>query len=56
MDDKKYIFKSDNMWNDPERIILEKNIQTFPVYINSEKINEYVVDIEEITEDIVDLS
>lgn len=55
-DSKKYIFKSDNLWYNPENIINERNIKTFPVYINRENIEEYVVDIEQITEDIVDLS
>lgn len=56
IDNKKYIFKSDNIWNNPENIIEERKIETFPVYINREKIKEYVVDIEQITENIVDLT
>lgn len=54
-DNKKYLFKSDNIWIDPENIIEEKNIKTFPVYINENKINQYFIDIDEITKDIVDL-
>lgn len=55
-DNKKYIFKSDNIWNNPESIIQERNIDVIPVYINRNKINEYVMDIDNITENIVDLT
>lgn len=55
-DNKKYIFESDIIWYDPENIINERNIETFPVYINRENIEEYVVDIEQVTENISDLS
>lgn len=52
-DSKKYIFKSKNIWIDPENIIQEKNIKQFPVYINNK--NKYVIDIDMLTEDVVDL-
>lgn len=56
IDDKKYIFKSDNIWINPENIINEKNIKTFPVYINRDNIKEYVVDTHEIENNVVDLT
>lgn len=55
-DNKKYIFKSDNIWFNPEVIISQKNIKTFPVYINLEKISEYYVDIDELEENVIDLT
>ena len=56
IDNKKYTFKSDNIWTNPESIIQERNIKMFPVYINREKIKDYLVDIEQITKNVVDLS
>ena len=56
IDGKKYLFRSQNIWENPENIIREKNIETFPVYINPNKIKQYVVDIDEIVKDIVDLT
>lgn len=53
-DNKKYIFKSENIWINPEPIIEEKNITQFPVYISKNR-KKYVVDIESITKAIVDL-
>lgn len=55
-DNKKYIFKSENIWFNPENIIQERNIKTFPVYINKNKIEEYLVDIENISENVIDLT
>ena len=52
-DGKKYIFRSANIWINPENIIIEKNIKQFPVYINDKM--KYTVDIDSLTEDIVDL-
>ena len=52
-DNKKYIFKSKNIWIDPEYIIQEKGIKQFPVYIDDKM--KYIVDIDVLTEDIVDL-
>lgn len=55
-DNKKYILKSKNIWTNPENIIEEKNIKTFPVYINQENKKQYIIDVDVLTEDIVDLS
>lgn len=55
-DNKKYIFKSENIWQNPERVILERNIDMFPVYINRKNIKKYIVDIEKIEENVVDLT
>ena len=46
IDQKKYIYKSVNLWTDPEDIIRQKNIKTFPVYIDRKNKKKYVVDIE----------
>ncbi len=54
LDGNKYIFKSKNIWINPENIIEEKNIQQFPVYIDNNK-KKYTIDIEILTENIVDL-
>ena len=53
-DNKKYIFKSKNIWINPENTIQEKNIKQFPVYIGN-NMKKYVVDIDVLTKDIVDL-
>ena len=55
-DNKRYIFESDNIWYNVENIINERNIDKIPVYINRDKIEEYVVDVEQVTKDIVDLT
>ena len=49
-----YIFKSKNIWINPENIIKEKNIKQFPVYIDNNK-KKYTIDIEFLTKNIVDL-
>lgn len=49
-DGKKYIFKSNNIWVNPENIILERDIKIFPVYINLENAKQYFVDVECLTE------
>ncbi len=54
LDSKKYIFKSKNIWINPEKIIEEKNIRQFPVYIDNNK-KKYAIDIDILTENIVDL-
>ena len=53
---KKYLFKSENLWFNPEQYILENNITTFIVFINPNKIEEYVVDISSIKNNVVDLT
>ena len=55
-DGKTYIFKSNNMWMNPENKIEEQNITTFPIYIDLEDKKNYMVDIDSLTEDVVDLS
>lgn len=55
LDNKKYIFKSKNIWINPEKIIEEKNIKQFPVYIDDNNIKKYIVDVDVLTDDIVDL-
>lgn len=55
LDNKKYIFKSKNLWINPESIILEKNIKQFPIYIDESNKKKYIVDTDSLTEDIVDL-
>lgn len=55
LDNKKYIFKSKNIWINPEHIIEEKNIKQFPVYIDNNNKKKYVIDIDNLTENIVDL-
>ncbi len=47
---EKYKFKSKNIWKNPEGIIEEKNIKQFPVYINSQDLSKYAVDIDELKE------
>lgn len=55
-DNKKYTFKSENIWDDPQRIIEEKNIKTVPVYINPESKKQYFMDIDYIfDEDTLDI-
>ena len=46
---KKYIFKSKNIWINPTKIIEEKNIKQFPVYIDNNR-KKYFVDIDILTE------
>ena len=46
LDSKKYIFKSKNIWINPENTIIERNIKQFPVYINRNYIKKYFVDID----------
>ena len=47
-DGKKYTFKSKNLWNNPENIIMERNIKTFNVYININNKKQYVIDIDDV--------
>ena len=55
LDSKKYLFKSKNIWINPESIIKEKDIKQFPVYIDNNNKKKYVIDIDILTENIVDL-
>lgn len=55
LDSKKYIFKSKNIWINPENIIKEKDIKQFPVYIDNNNKKKYAIDVDILTENIVDL-
>ena len=55
LDSKKYIFKSKDIWINPEKIIKEKDIKQFPVYIDNNNKKKYAIDIDILTENIVDL-
>ena len=56
LDGKKYVFKSRNIWTDPESTIEERNIKQFPVYINRDNMKKYAIDIDVLTENILDLT
>ncbi len=47
-DNKKYTFVSENLWDDPSTDIQNLNITMFPVYINPQNKNQYVVDVKAI--------
>ena len=51
----KYIFKSKNIWLNPEHIIEERNIKEFPIYLDNKNKKKYVIDIDSLTENVVDL-
>ena len=55
LDGKKYIFKSKNIWINPKSIIEEKDIKQFPIYIDNNNKKKYAIDIDILTENIVDL-
>ncbi len=55
-DGKIYIFKSKNIWFNPQKIIEEKNIKMFPVYIDENNIKKYAMDTDEVTSKMVDLT
>ena len=40
--------KSENLWDNPEYIIKEKNITTFPVYIDTTNRKKYHLSLEDI--------
>lgn len=50
VDSEEYMFKSRNIWTNPEDIIEEKNIKQFPVYIDKNNKKKYLVDIDILTE------
>ena len=52
---QKYIFRSKNLWLNPDKIIQEKNIRQFPVYIDRNNMKKYVVDTDILTNNIIDL-
>ncbi len=55
-DGKKYLLRSKNIYFNPERLIEERNIKMFPVYINPNKKKQYFVDVDILNEDVVDLT
>lgn len=55
-DGKHYLFRSNNIYFNPEKIIEDRNIKTFPVYINPNNKKQYVVDIDDLTKKVVDLT
>ena len=55
LDGKKYIFKSKNIWTNPENIIKERNIKQFPVYIDNHNKKKYIIDIDIFSENVIDL-
>lgn len=55
-DGKKYLLKSKNIYFNPEMLIEERKIKTFPVYINPNKKKQYFVDVDILKEDVVDLT
>ena len=55
LDNKKYIFKSKNIWINPDKIIKEKDIKQFPVYIDNNNRRKYTIDVDMLTENVVDL-
>lgn len=54
-DGKKYIFKSKNIWLNPQNLIEQKAIKVFPIYINMENKKQYFIDIDSLTENVIDL-
>ncbi len=54
-DNKTYIFKSENLYYNPKSIILDMNLNTFPVFIDMNNKKNYSVDISEIKQALVDL-
>ena len=52
---QKYIFRSKNLWLNPDKLIQEKNIRQFPVYIDRSNMKKYVVDTDILTNNIIDL-
>lgn len=55
-DGKKYLLKSKNIYFNPERLIEERNIKMFPVYINPNKKKQYFIDVDILKEYVVDLT
>ena len=51
IDGEKYVFKSENVWENPEDIIRQRNIKQFSVYINSQDLSKYAVDIDVLKEE-----
>ena len=54
-DGKKYLFKSENIWFDPNETISENNMNTFPVYVDMEDMKKYYIDVSDLLDKVVDL-
>lgn len=46
------VFQSENIWYNPENLIKERNITTFPVYIDPNNQKKYYVALEEVLPDL----
>lgn len=55
-DGKLYMLKSKNLWTDPDFAIGQKGIRQFPVYMNPQDPRQYVVDVDMLQQDVVDLT
>ena len=49
------LFKSENLYYNPKSIILDMNLNTFPVFIDMNNKKNYSVDISAIKQALVDL-
>lgn len=55
-DNQKYIFKSKNIWFNPENTLMERGIVQIPVYIDPNNVKKYYVDVDFILSGVNDLS
>ena len=53
---KTYLFKSDNMWVNPDILIAQRDLRQFPVYLDPKNPKHYTVDTDAITRDVMDLT
>lgn len=51
-DGQNYELKSKNIWENPENIIVERNITNFPVYINPHNKKQYFIDVDSLIRDL----
>lgn len=52
----KYLFKSNNIWFNPITAIQEKNITTFPIYIDLNNKKRYTIVLDSLNQNMVDLT
>lgn len=52
-DGKMYMFKSNNVWFNPEPLIRQSNVTTFPVYIDETNPKKYFLDVDAINNNVV---
>ena len=55
-DGKRYRLKSKNIWFNPENIIREKDVKNFAVYYDPKNLKKYVIDVDWLVNEVVDLS